>query len=197
VSTGPANASAGQQYDQTATAPVAGNNDTLFPADEYANCPSQLMGLSNDWTSMNTLVSNMFPNGNTNQGIGLVWGWMSLVGTSPLTAPAQDPNYTYQQVIILLTDGLNTQNRFSSTQSKIDARMEDTTKNNVGTCKNIKDAGITLYTVQVNTGGDPTSQMLKDCASSSDKFFMLTSANEIVTTFNQIGTNLSKLRLAK
>jgi len=57
--------------------------------------------------------------------------------------------------------------------------------------------------VQVNTGGDPTSTLLQKCAGSpgkypdSDKFFLLTSANEIVTTFNQIGTALSSLRVAK
>ena len=29
------------------------------------------------------------------------------------------------------------------------------------TCDNIKAAGIVLYTIQVNTGGDPTSTLLK------------------------------------
>jgi hypothetical protein len=37
-------------------------------------------------------------------------GFQSLTGT-PFTIPPMDPNYTYQQVIILLTDGLNTQDR--------------------------------------------------------------------------------------
>jgi hypothetical protein len=65
------------------------------------------------------------------------------------------------------------------------------------TCDNIKAAGITLYTVQVNTGNDPTSTLLQNCASSSDKFFLLTSADEIVTAFNTIGTNLTKLYVAR
>jgi hypothetical protein len=39
-------------------------------------------------------------------------GWMSLTGGGLFTAPAMDPNYTYSQVIILLTDGLNTQDRW-------------------------------------------------------------------------------------
>jgi hypothetical protein len=65
------------------------------------------------------------------------------------------------------------------------------------TCNNIKAAGIILYTVQVNTGGDPTSTLLQNCASDPSKFFLLTSSTEIVTTFNQIGTNLSNLFIAK
>ena len=87
---------------------------------------------------------------------------------APFTIPAKDPNYSYNQVVILLTDGLNTQSRFSTTQSTIDARTKKA-------CDNIKAAGITIYTVQVNTDGDPLSTLLKNCASSSDKFWMVTS----------------------
>ena len=49
-------------------------------------------------------------------------GWMSLVGGGPFpTPPAKDPNYKYQQVIILLTDGLNTQDRWY-TEPDLDRR---------------------------------------------------------------------------
>ncbi len=106
-----------QNYDTNVTAPSAGTVATLFPAEQYDSCPLQMKGLSYDWTSMNTLVNQMTPNGNTNQAIGLAWGWLSLVGGGPLTAPALDPNYQYQQVIILLTDGLNTQDRWYTSQN--------------------------------------------------------------------------------
>jgi von Willebrand factor type A domain len=155
-----------------------------------------VMGLSYNWTAMASLVNNMVAGGNTNQAVGLQLGWLSLVGGGPFTAPAMDPNYKYQQVIILLTDGLNTQDRWYTDQASIDARQQLT-------CNNINAAKITLYTVQVNTGGDPTSTLLQKCAGSpgkypdSDKFFLLTSANEMITTFNQIGTALSSLRVAK
>ncbi len=104
--------------------------------------------------------------------------------------PAKDPKYQYSEVIILFTDGLNTENRWYTNQTSIDDRQKIT-------CANAKAAGIILYTVQVNTGGDTTSQMLKNCASDSSKFFILTSASEIISTFNQIGTALSNLRVAK
>jgi len=148
------------------------------------------MGLSYDWISMSSLVDDMSPGGNTNQAIGLQVGWMSLVGGGPFTAPTEDANYTYQHVIILLTDGLNTQDRWYTSQSSIDARQSMT-------CTNAKAAGIILYMIQVNTGGDPRSTLLQNCATDSSKFFLLTNANQIVTTFAQIGTNLSKLRIAR
>jgi hypothetical protein len=54
-----------------------------------------------------------------------------------------------------------------------------------------------LYTIQANTGGDPTSTLLQNCASSTDKFYLLTSADQMTATFNTIGTNLTKLRVAQ
>jgi Flp pilus assembly protein TadG len=176
-----------QNFDTTNDAPVSGS--TLYPTEQYSSCPVSVMGLSNDWTALTAKIDAMQPGGYTNQAIGLQVGWQSLT-ESPFTVPVMDPNYTYHQVVILLTDGLNTEDRWYSSASSIDARQE-------ATCANIKAAGITIYTIQVNTGGDPTSTLLQNCASSSDKFFLLTSANEIVTTFNQIGTELSDLRLAK
>jgi len=191
VDRGNSNAPSSGNYDTNVVAPVVGNTATMFSAEQYDSCPQAIMPLSYNWSAMTTLVNNMSPNGNTNQAIGLAHGWMSLVGGGPYPAPpAMDPNYTYQTVIILLTDGLNTQDRWYTSQNSIDARQ-------ALTCANIKAAGITLYTIQVNTGGDPTSTLLQNCATDSSKFYLLTTASQIVTTFNTIGTNLSKLRISK
>jgi Flp pilus assembly protein TadG len=175
-----------QNFDTTNDAPVAGA--TLYPAEQYGSCPSSLMGLSYDWTALSNKINAMQANGNTNQAIGLQMGWQSLTA-APFTVPAMDPNYKYKQVIILLTDGLNTEDRWYTNQSSIDTRQQMT-------CDNVKAAGITIYTVQVNTGGDPTSTLLQNCASDASKFFLLTSSTQIVGTFNQIGTAISNLRIA-
>jgi Flp pilus assembly protein TadG len=163
---------------------------TLFPADQDPNCPVQLMPLSADWTALNSKIDAMTPKGNTNQAIGLAWGWQSLTQGDPLHAPAEDPGYQHQKVIILLTDGLNTHNRWTRDRTQIDARQQKL-------CSNIKAAGITLYTIQVNTSNDPTSTLLQSCASDASKSFVLSKADQIVTTFGQIGTNLAKLHIAK
>jgi Flp pilus assembly protein TadG len=173
-----------QNYDTLNTAPESG---ALFPAQQYSSCPAALMPLSYDWTALNAKVDDLQPAGNTNQTIGLAWGWQSLSETSPLNAPAKDPKYKYQDIIILLTDGLNTQNRWSSNQSAIDTRMEKA-------CDNAKAAKITIYTVLVMEGN---ASLLQNCASDQSKFFQLTSADEIITTFNTIGSNLTQLRIAK
>ena len=184
-----------QNFDTTNDAPVAGS--TLYPTEQYSSCPTSLIGLSNDWTALSNKITAMQPVANTNQALGLQLGWQSLTA-SPFTIPAMDPNYKYTQVIILLSDGLNTQDRWYSCPDNgpcptIDGRQEIT-------CSNIKAAGITIYTVQVNTDNSPTSTLLQNCASNTagttDHFFLLTSSDQIVTTFGQIGTALSNLRLA-
>ncbi len=192
-----------KNYDALNTAPNVNQPQTLFPAEQYYTtdwwgnaidlCPTPMMGLSYDWTALNSKVDAMSANGSTNQAIGLAWAWQSLTA-SPFTIPAMDPSKVYKQVIILLSDGLNTQDRWygdgSHTSTQVDQRQEKL-------CDNIKASGIMLYTVQVNTTNDPTSTLLQDCASSSDKFFLLTSSDQIVTTFQQIGTELSDLRISQ
>jgi Flp pilus assembly protein TadG len=199
-----------QNYDRLATAANPADKNlpdtsasTLFPADQDGSCPQPIMGLGSNWTAMNTLVDRMQPSGMTNQSIGLSWGWISLVGGGPLTAPAKDPNYKYNDVIVLMSDGLNTQNRWSTSQSQIDKRMYDASRNGEGTCANIKNAGITIYTIHVNTGGDPMSTLLQNCAGGPDKFsdpskfYMVTTSSGLGSVFSSIGTNLTKLRVAQ
>jgi Flp pilus assembly protein TadG len=175
-----------QPYDTQNDAPNS-NINTLFPADQSAWCPVPMMALSYDWTALKSKIDTMQPNGYTDQTIGLVWAWQSLSQGSPLNAPAEDPNYTYDKVIILLSDGMNTLNRYTANQSQIDARMQLA-------CSNAKAAGIKIYTVLVLAGD---SAVLQSCASDTSKYFALSSANDIITTFQTIGTSLSRLRIAR
>ncbi|QIG92592.1 MULTISPECIES: TadE/TadG family type IV pilus assembly protein [unclassified Bradyrhizobium] len=208
-----------QPNDATGVLPASSDVTTLFPANEYyenstyycntsVSTPLEaIIPLSYSWTTLKNAVNAMQPTGGTNQAVGLAWAWQSLLVGGPLNAPAEDSNTTYNRVIILLSDGLNTEDRWpdygdGSSQASgnpIDARQ-------ALMCQNLKaatDSGgrpmYTIYTIQVNTGtpADPTSTVLQNCASSADKFYMLTSSTQIVTAFNSIGTALSKLRLAK
>jgi Flp pilus assembly protein TadG len=206
-----------QPYDAQGDAPGS-TIATLFPANQYlengiaycnANASTsleQVIPLSYAWSTLKTAVNAMQPTGGTDQSVGLAWAWQSLLQTGPIPAPAEDPNTTYNRVIILLSDGLNTEDRWpdygnGSTQNGtlIDNRQ-------ALQCQNIKNAVdstgrpmFTIYTIQVNTSSpaDPTSTVLKNCASDVSKFFMLTNSNQIATTFTTIGTALSQLRVAQ
>jgi hypothetical protein len=185
-----------QNYDTLNTAPTGGPS-TRFYAEQYDSCPAQLMPLSYDFAALKSKVDSLTSKGGTNQPIGIAWGWQSLTQSAPLNAPAEDPNYTYKNVLIVMSDGLNTQDRWPSygngqTQfnGQIDARQRIL-------CDNIKAAGIVIYTMHVNTDNDPTSAVLQYCASGADKFSTVTSANQIMAAFNNIGSSLSKLRVAR
>jgi Flp pilus assembly protein TadG len=177
-------------YDTNIVAPTTGVPATRYAPENYSSCPQAAMAMSYNWTAMNSLVNSMSPNGNTNQSIGLQLGWMSLTTNAPLPAPAMSSGVKYAQHIVLLTDGLNTEDRWYSDQASIDARQAIL-------CKNIKAAGVTLWTIQVNTGGDPTSTLLQKCASDPSKFFLLTTASEIISTFDDISFQITQLHLAK
>lgn len=202
---GPSNAPGNSTWDQVVTLP---NNtaNSKWPAEQYPACPVAMKGLTYDWAALDSLVDSMVPNGSTNQPIGLVWAWQSLVGGGPLTAPPKNSNYQYHDIIVLMSDGLNTQNRWFGngfqTSTPVDNRMYQT-GNGSGTCANIKASGVTIYTIQVNTSGDPTSELLKNCAGTKQKiydpskYYMVTTANGLAKVFTEIGSELTQLRVAK
>jgi Flp pilus assembly protein TadG len=182
-----ANNSPKNDLDISVTPPVKNVTESRYPAENYKDCPERLMPLSYDWAALKNKIDAMTPAGNTNITIGLVWAWQTLVNNGPFPAPAKSSNYEYQDVIILLTDGDNTQNRFTSRQSDIDARTN-------AACTAAKNAKITMYTVLVMEG---TQSLLQDCASDTSKYFYITSADQLITTFDKIGTALSNLRIAE
>ncbi|WOH47041.1 pilus assembly protein [Bradyrhizobium sp. sBnM-33] len=195
-----------KNFDTMNTPPTSSNAPTMVVAEEYigngenycksGNTPylGKIVPLSYDWATLKSEIDKLQPTGNTNQGIGMAWAWLTLgVGVPPFNAPAKDTaNYEYKDAIVLLSDGLNTQNRFTNDTSQIDARQKIL-------CANAKAAphNITIYTVQVNTGGDAESAVLKECASGADKFYHIKSAGETASAFNSIGQSLAKLRVAK
>ncbi len=177
-----------QDYDTENTTPSSTTTD--FPAENSAYCPpGTITALTYDWTTLSSQVDAMTANGNTNQTIGLAWGWQALTNSNPFN-PGTLPQNT-QQIIILLSDGLNTQNRWSTSQSSIDTRMGDA-------CSNAKTAGVIIYTVYVDlNGATGSSSTLYNCATDHNKYFDLTTTGSIITTFNNIAQQITQLRVAQ
>jgi hypothetical protein len=119
-----------------------------------------------------------------------------ILTNAPFTIPAMDSKYTYQKVIVLFTDGLNTSRPVVSVWSFYKRSIHRRPAKNYlrqhkgGWYYDLHGAGSVL-TVR------PSSTLLRDCASDPGKFFFMTNATDLVTIFTQIGTNLSRLRLAK
>ena len=174
-----------QNNDVTNTPTVAGAPATLFRAHQATNCPAPILPLSNDWATLHSRIDAMTPTGNTNVTIGLAWGFQLLSPVEPFNAPPAEPDL--DKVIVMLTDGLNTQNRWTSSESSIDSRTKKA-------CDNVKAANIRLYTVRV-IDGDLT--LLKNCATNTTMYFDVQQASQLNSVFSSIAQNLANLRIAK
>jgi hypothetical protein len=91
------------------------------------------------------------------------------------------------KIIVLMTDGDNTENRWTQTASSIDARTRLA-------CQSVKDAGVTLYTVRLVEGN---AALLRDCASRTDTFYDVENVADLVPAFQAIGEELTELRLSR
>ena len=174
------------------TAPTSATA-SKFLAEQYASCPQAVMGLSYDWTALGAKVDAMVANGTTNQTIGLVWGWHALSTGAPLSAASLPANTS--RYIIILSDGLNTEDRWygnGSTQStQVDDRM-------TAVCTNAKADGIIVYALFVDIGGTQgNSTVLQNCATDSSKYYDLTSASQIAAAFTAIGQQITNLRVSQ
>lgn len=149
---------------------------------------AEIMPLSSDWTALEQRIDSMTPVGNTNVTIGAVWGWATLSPAAPFTEakPATEPRL--KKYMILLTDGTNTQNRFTANdEDAIDARTKLA-------CANVKAAGIGLYTIRVINGDEA---LLKGCASDPSMYYNVQNASQLDPVFKAIANEISAVRLTQ
>jgi Flp pilus assembly protein TadG len=172
-----------QPNDVKDTAP--GASAASFPAAECGSL-AKALPLTGDWNALEAKVDSMTPSGMTNVTIGAVWAWHALTPGEPFTQ-GQAVRPDVDKVIILLTDGLNTGNRFTSNASQIDART-------AAVCDNIKAAKIKMFTVRVIEGN---AALLQGCASASNMFYDVQVASQLKDVFASIAASLSGARLAK
>ena len=113
--------------------PYDGNDDAptssgkKFPVYDCGSLVT-LMPLTYDWTALNSKIDAMQPNGMTNVTIGLAWAYHALTPGAPL-AEASAPKTDLDKVIVLLTDGENTeswknQNNTDGLHAKPDRRAD-------------------------------------------------------------------------
>lgn len=189
----PTSAWSGCIEDRTQDYDVQNTTSTGFPAANDDNCPkTAITPLGYDWTNLNAQIAKMSAQGSTDQPIGLAHGWQTLTPGTPYGAPALPANTA--QYIILVSDGLNTQDRWYGDGSNQSSQVD--TREGLA-CTNAKAAGIIIYTIFVDLGGTQgSSQALQSCASDSSKYFDLTTSGAIITTFNQIAQQITDVRVS-
>lgn len=186
-----------RNQDDDTTSATPGNK---FPAEQSDSCSvATVMPLNYNWDStsgtsdnLSAKIDSMVANGGTNQTIGLAHGMQIQMQGDPYNAPAIPANTA--RYIILLSDGLNTMDRWygdgSNQSTQVDARMAKA-------CTNAKNQGFIIYTLFVDiAGAQGNSTVLKNCATDTSKYYDLTTSSAIVTAFNDIAQKITNLRVS-
>ena len=173
------------QNNDVSNAPTGSSAAVNYRAHQSSACPTSMMVLSSDWTALNNKIDQMIPTGATNVTIGMQLAWQTLTPAAPFMAQAEAPDR--EKVLILLTDGQNTQNRWSSSTYSIDLRTQKI-------CDNLKATNIKVYTVRVIDGN---GTLLKNCATKPDMYFDVDEAAQLNSVFKSIAQNLANLRITK
>jgi Mg-chelatase subunit ChlD len=134
-----------------------------------------------------TYVNALTAGGNTNITIGVQMGMEILSPSAPYTQGVAWGDPDMDKYMIVVTDGDNTQNRWSSTTSTIDART-------ALACQGAKDKGITIFVVRVMEGN---SSMLQTCASKTIYYYDLKSASQLSAAMADIFMRIGKLRIVQ
>jgi Flp pilus assembly protein TadG len=175
-------------HDTKDTVPI--DAATRFPARRCTYAVAELLPLTYDWTALTNKIDEMQPAGATNVSIGLAWAWHALTPGLPLTEAAA-ASTDLSKIIILMTDGLNTQNRWDG--NGYDPCPTCTARAAIA-CANVKAAGIKLYTIRVIEGD---ADMLRNCASDPSMYYDVQNASQLDAVFNAIGGQLASLHLSQ
>jgi hypothetical protein len=112
---------------------------------------------------------------------------MQLTQGGTLSNAAAVDTTKLDKVIVYMTDGDNTENRFTTNQSQIDARM-------TLACTAAKNAGIKIYTIRLMSGN---ASLLQACATNTGMYYSVTSASQLTSVFNSIAQAISNLRVSQ
>lgn len=176
-----------QPFDVSALPAVPANPDSLYPTSHCATANLQpILPLTKSFSKVKQHVKKMQPSGNTNLTIGVQWGLETLSKASPFKETQKDnPTLVVRQMMVLVTDGQNTQNRWTTDTASIDQRAELA-------CESAKADLEKVFTVRVINGN---ADLLRNCASTPEYFYDIKSASELETAFEDIANKVTKVAL--
>jgi von Willebrand factor type A domain len=127
----------------------------------------------------------------THIALGFEFGWHVLSSNTPFTEGVSESNGKTVKVLVLLTDGNQTEQAFGPDGSETE---EDGERNLEQLCRNAKEAGITVATVAFDLDEGPsTVERLRDCASDPSKlFFDVKGGADLAAAFDGIRSKVQE-----
>lgn len=166
------------------------------------HCPRQrIVPLTSDRNELEEATNNMNAQGFTLGNYGMAWGWRVISPERPFDEGAEynDPNWN--KTVIMMTDGNNTMNHAYTAYGQTNTHsVRPTQENNrfIEVCDNMKDAGITIYTITFYSNiSDSTKDYYKDCASDPTKYHDAPAQEDLIEVFGKIARELSKLHITE
>ena len=176
----------------------AGNNikaaydGMKIPPAMELTCGQPISPLSSNIESATNRVLDLTASGSTYIPAGLMWGWRSLDPAQPLESDVDEDR---NKLIILMTDGQNTVSQSGSFHSGGDHLKANALTDEL--CTEIKKTDIKIATVSYSKGSrdSATTQLLKNCASSSELYFEPKNAKTLTKAFEDAIKSAEFVRL--
>jgi len=159
-------------------------------------CGEEIQVLTDDLDVVRAKIDSLTASGNTYIPAGLVWGWRTLNNEEPLTEAASNASAAnIKRVIVLMTDGANLNSADGAYHTATDVNAANVLTRR--TCANVKADKIEMYTVAYEFDGVDTLQVLRNCASGPDNYYLAKDAAELKDAFEDIAASLNKVILSK
>lgn len=187
-----------------------------------ASCPDEILPLTVNKADVQRTIAKLmhWEGGGTISSEGLMWGWRVLSPGAPFTEGA--PYGSTEKVIVLMTDGVNeaapqvswgccesdytaygtlnsahndrkliSQWKHSEFSKFMDQRLAEA-------CRNVKNAGIKIYTVLFNVSDPKTEKLYQECATKPDMAYDARNQAQLAKAFDEIAANMQgAIRLAR
>lgn len=193
------------RWPRTCTRTDRNGNCTSWSGNANNLCTNlRIQPLTNDRALLDGLVAQLTDTnaaGNTYGNIGMVWGWRVISPDAPFTQGSQYGDVDWSKAVIMMTDGDNTMDGTYSAYGRTSSHgmnADDLDERFAETCENMKEEGITVYTITFQSGiSNATRQIFRTCATSPDHYFNAPSNSDLQVAFRRIANQLSALHLSK
>jgi Flp pilus assembly protein TadG len=162
---------------------------------------SYILPLTSNRTTIISRINGLRADGNTLSNLGMVWGYRVLSPEFPFREGVAWNNQDWRKVALLMTDGDNFINDVYSAYGPWNIlRMTDEMLNVrlAQTCENMKEDGITIYTITFTSNIDNrTKDYFRQCASDTDKYIDAPTQADLIAAFEQISRELSNIHISE
>ena len=162
---------------------------------------AHVIPLTSDKQKLLDHITTFEAQGSTLGNQGMVWGYRVLSPEAPFEEASPWSEFTASRTAVMMTDGQNFINSHysaygPSSQHSVDD--DDLNDKLLETCENMKEQGISIYTITFASGVTArTKDFYKECASTPDQYFDAPRQSDLVQVFETIGRELSNIHIIR